>query len=101
VRALDLAVFADALAGEADALAARIERTRGLLRLAEIEREAATDLPAATVERLRTLGCLRGADERALRCAIDSWTPQLEALEELQAWVEERLACTAEPRVGS
>jgi hypothetical protein len=101
VRAVDLAVFADALAGEADALAARIERTRGLLRLAGIEREAAADLPAATVERLRELGCLRGADERALRCAVETWEGQLEALEELQAWLEERLACTAEPRVVS
>jgi len=95
VRAVDLAVLADALAGEADALAARIERTRGLLRLAEIEREAATDLSAETVERLRALGCLRGADERALRCAIETWTAQLDALDELQAWVEARLAVIA------
>ena len=99
MRAVDLAVLADALAGEADALGARIERTRARLRLAGIEREAAADLPAQPVERLRALGCLRGADERALRCAIETWTAQLDALEELQAWVEERLASAADPAV--
>jgi hypothetical protein len=92
VRAVDLAVFADSLAGEADGLAARIERARARLRHADLEREAAADLPPATVERLRALGCLRGADERALRVALGIWAAQLEALEELQAWVEERLA---------
>jgi hypothetical protein len=95
VRAVDLAVFADALAGQADALAARIERARRQLRQAEIEREAADDLSPATVERLRALGCLRAVDVRELRCNIDAWSSQLDALEELQAWVEERLAVSA------
>ena len=52
MRAVDLAIYADALAGEADALAARIERARSQLRQAELEREAAARLPPGTVERL-------------------------------------------------
>ena len=95
MRAVDLAIYADALAGEADALAARIERARSQLRQAELEREAAAGLPSGTVERLQTLGWLRPFDDAALRRAIDAWSSQLESLEELQAWVEERLAAEA------
>jgi histidine ammonia-lyase len=92
VRTVDLAVYADALAGEAAALTARIERARAQLRQAELEREAREDLPERTVERLAALGLLRPLDDAPLRCAVEAWTAALEALEELQAWIEERLA---------
>jgi hypothetical protein len=40
VRSVDLALYADVLAGEAASLAARIERERGKQRQASIERAA-------------------------------------------------------------
>ena len=40
MRSVDLAIYADALAGEAAAVAARVERARARLRESEIEREA-------------------------------------------------------------
>jgi hypothetical protein len=92
VRSVDLAIYADALAGEAASLAARVERARSRLRQASIERAAREDLAPATVARLEALGLLstRGdhAELRDLQAALD-------AVEELQAWVEERLANAA------
>jgi hypothetical protein len=92
VRQIDLAVYADALAGEYAALAARAERIRSKLRQAKIERRARNDLPAATVDRLASLGVLCGTDERAAHAELRELEDSLAALEELQAWVEGELA---------
>jgi hypothetical protein len=92
VRSVDLAIYADALAGEAASLAARVERARSRIRQAAIERAAREELAPATVARLEALGLLatRGdhAELRDLQAA-------LEAVEDLQAWVERRLAAAA------
>jgi len=95
MRAADLAVYADTLAGEAAALDARIERARAQLRQAALEREARAALPAAAVGSLEALGYLRPVDEAPLRCALESWRRCLDALELLQAWVESELAAPA------
>jgi hypothetical protein len=92
VRSVDLAIYADALAGEAASLAARVERARSRLRQAAIERAARDELAPATVARLEALGLLATPVDRAeLRELEDA----LDAVEELQAWVEGRLAATA------
>ena len=96
MRAVDLAIYADSLAGEAAALAARLERTRSRLRQAAIERAARAELTATTVERLDALGLLRAVDERPLRAELSRATAALEALEELQAWVESRIEAARE-----
>lgn len=93
---MELAVYADTLAGEAAALSSRAERLRSRLRLAGIEREARRELPPATVDRLVALGLLRRPEERALREELAGLETSLAALEELQAWVEERLAAATE-----
>jgi hypothetical protein len=92
VRQIDLAVYADALAGEHAALAARAERIRSRLRQAKIDRRARNDLPHATVDRLESLGLLSGTDERAAHAELRELEDSLAALEELQAWVEGELA---------
>jgi hypothetical protein len=94
VREIDLAVYADALAGESAALSARAERIRSGLRQAKIERRARNDLPAVTVDRLEALGLLGGTDERAAHSELRELDESLAALEELQAWVEAELAAT-------
>jgi hypothetical protein len=94
VRQIDLALYADALAGESAALSARVERIRSKLRQAKIERRARNDLTAATVDRLESLGLLGGIDERAAHAELRELEESLGALEELQAWVEEKLAAT-------
>jgi hypothetical protein len=95
VREIDLAVYADALAGESAALSARAERIRSKLRQAKIERRARNDLTGATVDRLESLGLLGGIDERAASHAeLRELEDSLAALEELQAWVEGELAAT-------
>jgi hypothetical protein len=91
VREIDLAVYADALAGESAALSARAERIRSKLRQAKIERRARNDLAAATVDRLESLGLLGGVDERAAHAELRELGDSLAALDELQAWVEEEL----------
>ena len=95
MREVDLAVYADALAGEAAALAARAERLRSNLRQSKIERRARNDLPALTVERLQALGLLCGTDERRTHAELRELEESLAALEELQAWVEEELAASS------
>jgi hypothetical protein len=95
VREIDLAVYADALAGESAALSARAERIRSKLRQAKIERRARNDLPAATVDRLESLGLFGCVDERAARGELRDLEDSLAALEELQAWVESELATNA------
>ena len=93
MREIDVAVYADALAGESAALSARGERIRSKLRQAKIER-ARNDLTAATVDRLESLGLLGGIDERAAHAELRELEDSLAALEELRAWVEEELATT-------
>jgi hypothetical protein len=95
VRGVDLAVYADALAGEAAALSARADRIRSKLRQAKIERRARNDLRATTVEQLQSLGLLCGTDERAAHAELRDLDESLAALEELQAWVEQELAATS------
>ena len=95
MRSVDLAVYADALAAEVGALSARMERARAQLRQAAIEREARGALSGESLQRLEALGYFRPLDEDALACALEAWRRALDALEELQAWVEERLAAEA------
>jgi len=92
MRNVDLALYADALAGEAAALASRIERERGRLRQAAVERQARRELPSPVVERLAELGLLatRGDVE-----ALADLEEALDAIEVLQAWVEAQLRSAA------
>ena len=92
MRAVDLALYADALAARAAALAARVERARDALRQGAIEREACRSLDETTIARLERLGALSRADVRAQRAEVFELTADLAALEELQAWVEGRLS---------
>jgi hypothetical protein len=94
VREIDLAVYADALAGEFAALSARAERIRSRLRQSKIERRARNDLPASTVDRLEALGLLCGLDERSAHAELRELEESLAAVEELQAWVEAELGAT-------
>jgi hypothetical protein len=91
VRAIDLAVFADVLAGRSAALAARLEQARDRVRQAAIERAARRDLDPGTVTRLEGLGVLDAYDARELRREAERLQDDLAALESLQAWVEARL----------
>ena len=88
MREIDLALYADALAGEAASLAARIERERGKLRQASVEQAARKELPRVVVERLEELGLLgtRGDDQ-----VLVELEEALDAIELLQAWVGETL----------
>ena len=92
MRSVDLAIYADALAGEAAALAARAERERSRLRQAAIEGAARAELSAPVVGRLEGLGLLT---TRADRAELRQLEEALEAVEQLQAWVEARLAASA------
>jgi hypothetical protein len=92
VRSVELAIYADALAGESASLAARAERARSRLLQAAIERRARAELSETTVERLEALGLLGSIDEPATRAELRELESALDALEELQAWVEAELA---------
>jgi hypothetical protein len=93
---VDLAIYADALAGEAAALTARMERLRTKLREAGIERAARRALPRATVEQLQRIGLLRTVDEGSIRAELGQLEDALEAVARLRAWIEEKLeAATA------
>jgi hypothetical protein len=92
VRSVDLALYADVLAGEAASLAARIERERGKQRQASIEREARAALAPLAVERLEELGLLQ---TRADVATIAELEESLDAIELLQVWVEGALARAA------
>jgi hypothetical protein len=70
MRSVELAVYADVLAGEAASLAARAERARSRLRQAAIERRARTRLSETTIDRLEELGLLGAIDERAVRAEL-------------------------------
>lgn len=91
MRGVDLAIYADALAGEAASLAARAERARSRLRQAAIEQRARRDLTETAVGRLEVLGLLNGIDQVAVRRELRELDAALEALDELQAWVEQQL----------
>jgi hypothetical protein len=95
VRGVDLAIYADALAGEAAAVAARAERARGRLRQAGIEKRARLELTPVAVERLQALGLLGEIDEAGTRAELRELEAALDALEELQSWVEGELASAA------
>jgi hypothetical protein len=92
VHSVDLALYADLLAGEAASLAARIERERGKQRQATIEREARAALAAVAVERLEELGLLSTRGDAPLIVELEE---SLDAIELLQAWVERALARAA------
>ena len=95
MRRVDLALYADSLAGEAAAVAARIERERSRLRLAEIERAAVRDLPVPVVGALRERGLLATRGDIEELVALEE---TLDALERLRAWVEERLELAGSAR---
>jgi hypothetical protein len=92
VRSVDLALYADMLAGEAASLAARIERERGKQRQASIEREARAALAPFAVERLQELGFLATRGDAATIVELEE---SLDAIELLQAWVEGALVRAA------
>ncbi len=91
MRGVDLAIYADALAGEAASLSARAERARSQLRQAAIEKRARGELTTVAIERLEALGLLGAVDEAAARAELRELEAALDALEELQAWVEAEL----------
>ena len=91
MRSVDLALFADELAARAATLAAQLERARGRLRQAAIEREARRALEETSVARLESLGILRGAEPAEVRAEIRELAASLGVVEELQVWVERRL----------
>jgi hypothetical protein len=95
VRGVDLAIYADALAGEAAGLAARAERARSRLRQAAIERRARKELTRVAVERLDAIGVLGSVDEAATRSELRELEAALDAVEELQSWLERELASAA------
>lgn len=91
MRAVDLALYADELAARAATLAAQLERARGRLRRAAIEREARRMLDDGLVERLEGLGFLTCVDTKAARAEVTELASAVSAVEQLQAWVERRL----------
>jgi Spy/CpxP family protein refolding chaperone len=92
VRAVELAVYADALAGEAASLSARAERARSRIRQAAIEKRARSELTSIAIERLEALGLIGVIDEPAARAELRELEAALDALEELQSWVEGELS---------
>ena len=92
MRAVELAVYSDALAGEAASLSARAERARSRIRQAAIEKRARSELTPVAIERLEALGLLGGIDEPAARAELRELEAALDALEELQSWVEGELS---------
>jgi hypothetical protein len=92
MREIDLALYADALAGEAASLAARIERERGKLRQGAVETAARKELPFPVVERLEELGLLGTRGDVATLAELEE---ALDAIELLQAWVEAALSRAA------
>jgi Spy/CpxP family protein refolding chaperone len=95
MRGVDLAIYADALAGEAASLAARAERARSRLRQAAIEKRARQELTGIAVERLEAIGVLGSVDEAAARAELRELESALDAVDELQAWLEGELARAA------
>jgi hypothetical protein len=92
MREIDLALYADVLAGEAASLAARIERERGNVRQAAVETAARKELPLPVVEQLEDLGLLATRADVARLAELEE---ALDAIELLQAWVEAALSRAA------
>ena len=92
MRSVELAVYADVLAGESASLAALAERARSRLRQAAIEKRARGELSETALDRLEKLGLLGAIDERAVRAELRELEAALDALEQLQSWVEAELA---------
>ena len=92
MRGVDLAIYADVLCAEAASLEARAERVRSRLRQAAIEKRARLELTVVAAERLETLGLIAGIDEAAARAELRELEGGLEALEELQSFVERELS---------
>ncbi len=95
MRGVDLAIYADALAGESASLAARAERAHSRLRQAAIEKRARSALSESAAERLEALALLGSVDEAATRAELRELEAALDALDELQTWVEAELATNA------
>ena len=91
MRTVDLAIYADTLAGEHAALAARLEQEHARLREAAIERDARAHLPSETVKELEALGIIGGIDDRTARGEIRRLARALDAVEQLQSWIESRM----------
>jgi len=91
MRSVDLALFADELAARAATLAAQLERARGRLRQAAIEREARRALDENSVARLESLGTLQVTEPADVRAELRELAASLGVVEELQMWVERRL----------
>ena len=91
MRSVDLALFADELAARAATLAAQLERARGRLRQAAIEREARRALEETSVARLESLGILQVTEPADVRAELRELAASLGVVEELQMWVERRL----------
>jgi dsDNA-specific endonuclease/ATPase MutS2 len=96
MRSVDLALYADELASRAATLAAELERARCRLRREAIEREARRALDEGSVARLDAVGIFHRGGTGALRSDLRELSASLTALEELQAWVEARLAAAQE-----
>jgi hypothetical protein len=94
MRGVDLAIYADVLCAEVATLEARSERARSRLRQAAIEQRARAELTQVAVGRLEALGLL-GVDESAARIELRELAAALEALAELQAFVERELVSAA------
>jgi len=92
MRGVDLAIYADVLCAEASSLEARAERARSRLRQAAIERRARAALSEVAAQRLEALGLIGGIDEAAARAELRELEAGLEALEELQSFVERELS---------
>jgi hypothetical protein len=95
MRGVDLAIYADALAAEAASLSARAERARSRLRQAAIEKRARDALTPVAVERLQAHGLLGAVDEAATRAELRELEAALDAVDELQSWLESELASAA------
>ncbi len=95
MRGVDLAIYADVLEGESASLAARAERARSRLRQAAIEKRARRELTAVAVERLDSLGVFGGVDESTTRAELRELEAALDAVEELQSWLERELVSAA------
>ncbi len=94
VRTVDLALYADVLAAKAARVASQLERVRGELRRAAIERDARRALDERTLARLERLGVVSRADARRLRREVVELAADLTALRALQAWTEAQLAAS-------
>ena len=95
MRGVDLAIYADVLEGESASLAARAERARSRLRQAAIEKRARRELTHVAIERLDAIGVLGSVDEAATRAELRELDAAIDAVEELQSWLERELASAA------